>query len=83
VRAAVADAGDLAQFLAGSDADAGLFLDRRSGRGHPVHQEVALLEIREQRLASCGQSAMPIMLTMPTVRNAGRVVRSRRAMRRE
>ena len=48
VRAAVAHAGDLLQVLAGRHRDAVLLLDVRRRLGEPVHEEVALLEVRQQ-----------------------------------
>ncbi len=48
VGAAVAHARDLAELVARRDGHARLLCDRRAGRRHPVHQEVALLEVREQ-----------------------------------
>ena len=51
VRAAVAHAGDLAQVLAGPHRDARLLRRGRARLGQPVHQEVALLEVRQQLVA--------------------------------
>ena len=48
VRAAVAHAGDLLQVLAGRHRDAVLVLDARRRLRQPVHEEVALLEVRQQ-----------------------------------
>ena len=57
VGAEVADPGDGPQLLAGRGGDADLLGMGGAGRGHPVHQEVALLEVGEQRLAEGGQDA--------------------------
>jgi hypothetical protein len=48
VGARVADAGNLEQFVGDAGRDAGHFLNRGSRRRHPMHQEVALLELREE-----------------------------------
>jgi hypothetical protein len=48
VRAAVAHARDPLQVLAGLDRDAVLLLDVRRRLAQPVHEEVALLEVRQQ-----------------------------------
>ena len=48
VSAEVAHAGDGAQFLAGPGGDAHHFRMRGVGLGHPMHQEVAFLEIGQQ-----------------------------------
>ena len=50
VGAAVAHARDGPQLLTGRDRDPDHLRMRRAGLGHPVHQEVALLERRQQRL---------------------------------
>src|SRR5215212_7377969 len=50
VSSAVADPGDLAQILAGPNRHPHLFRCRRTGLGHPVHEEVPLLEVRKQGL---------------------------------
>src|SRR3990170_8344206 len=50
MRAAVANARDRPQLLAGSNRDPHLFAYRRARLGYPVHQEVSLFERRKQLL---------------------------------
>src|SRR5829696_7413776 len=50
VGSAVAYSGDLAQVLTSPNRHPHLFRSRRTGLGHPMHEEVPLLEVRKQGL---------------------------------
>jgi len=51
VRAGVANPRDLQELAVREPTDAHLLLQRRARRGEPVHQEIPLLEVGQQRLA--------------------------------